>query len=269
MPNSNSLDYFKPSGEPLRRLDGASTQSAGPVPVFRSVGAYGFGTTSCVAAVPTGGAAPQANDILVIVVESTDSTTAAGTPNTPSGWTKLFEETQGDGATGVTTLTVFGKRAGAGETDVTIDGVGNHCSASMYVVEGCITTGDAWTVGAGNGANSGNGTLLGVTTPSDNCLVLALCGTTRDANSSATFSAWTNANLANLTERGDNTRNTGAGGGHGIAMGEKTTAGDTGSTTVTISVSQQWRGVQIALRPPEVTQTQAPRSAHQYRLRRR
>src|SRR3990172_2375909 len=154
--NSNSLDYFKPSGEPLKQLERAGPLSVGPTPVFRSAGAYGTGTTSCTAAVPTGAGAPQADDILLIVVESTDSTTAAGTPNTPSGWTKIFEETQGAGATGVTTLTVFGKRAGAGEANVTIDGVGNHVSARMFVVSGCVTTGTAWTVGTGNGANTGN-----------------------------------------------------------------------------------------------------------------
>src|SRR3990170_2964099 len=97
------------------------------LPAFRSIGAYGVGTTSCVAAVPTAGNAPQANDILLILVESTDSTTAAGTPNTPNGWTKLFEETQGGGALGVTTLTVFGRRVPAGgQGNVTVDGVLNH-----------------------------------------------------------------------------------------------------------------------------------------------
>ena len=100
-PNSNDLDYFKPSGEPLKQLEGAGPLSVGATPVFRSAGTYGTGTTSCTAAVPTGAGSPQVDDVLLIVVESTDSTTAAGTPNTPAGWSKLFEETQGDGASGV------------------------------------------------------------------------------------------------------------------------------------------------------------------------
>ena len=220
------------------------------IPAFRSKGAYGVGTTSCLAAVPTGGDAPQENDILLIVVESADSNTAAGTPNTPSGWTKLFEESQGDGATGVTTLTVFGKRAGASESDVTIDGVLNHCSATMLVYSGCLTSGDAWQVGAGNGADTGNGTMTGLTTAVNDCLIVAICCTTNDAIGSNRFSGWTNANLSSFTEREDNTTNTGNGGGFGVADGGLATAGATGDSTVTIIVSVQWRAVHIALKPP-------------------
>lgn len=213
---------------------------------FRSKGAYGVGTTSCTAAAAAG---IQDNDILLIVVESSDSTTAAGTPNTPSGWTKLFEETQGGGATGVTTLTVFGKRASGAQGDVTIDGVGNHCSASMFAYSGCKTTGDAWTVGTGNGADTGNGTMTGLTTPAANCMVLMICCSTRDANNAANWSSWANANLTSLNEREDNVTNTGAGGGFGVNEGLKATAGATGNSTVTIGVSAQWRSVHIALEP--------------------
>jgi hypothetical protein len=216
---------------------------------FRAKGAYGTGTTSCVAAVPTGGSAPQANDILLIVVESSDSTTAAGTPNTPANWTKIFEETQGNGVTGVTTLTIFGKRAGAGEANVTIDGVLNHCSATMLVYSGCVKTGTAWVAGTGNGADTGNGTLTGVTTPEDNCMVVGVCATTRDANATTTFSGWTNANLTSINEREDNTTSSGAGGGFGTFDGFKASAGATGNSTVTLAVSSQWRAVHITLKP--------------------
>jgi len=221
------------------------------LPAFRSKGAYGVGTTSCVAAVPTGGNAPQANDILLIVVESSDSTTAAGTPNTPAGWTKLFEETQGDGASGVTTFTIFGKRAGASEINVTIDGVGNHCSATMFVYSGCIMAGDAWVIGSGGGWTANPIVILDMNTPVDDCLVVVCVGTSYDANSSTRFSAWTNANLSNLTEREDNTTNTGAGGGFGVADGGKTSAGAIGNTEVTHAGTLiGGRTVHIALKPP-------------------
>jgi hypothetical protein len=219
------------------------------LPAFRSKGAYGSGTTSCVAAVPTGGSAPQTNDILLIVVESSDSTTVAGTPNTPGGWTKIFEETQGAGATGVTTLTVFGKRAGASESDVTVDGVGNHCSASMFVFSGCITTGDAWVVGTGNGGNAGGVTITGLSTPVADCLVLMICATSRDANFTTQFSSWTNVNLTGITEREDNGVATGAGGGIGLAEGGKSSAGATGDSTVTQGTSAIYRSVHVALKP--------------------
>jgi len=77
-------------------------------PQLRSKGESVAGTTFCT---PTVAPNIQANDILLLVVESSDSTTTAGTPDTPPSYSKIFEETQGVGATGVTTLTVFAKRA--------------------------------------------------------------------------------------------------------------------------------------------------------------
>lgn len=217
-------------------------------PAFRSKGAFGSGTTSAVAAVPTAGDAPQADDILLIVCESSDSTTAAGTPNTPGGWTKIFEETQGDGATGVTTLTVFGKRAGASESDVTIDGVGDHIHCIMIVYSGAVTSETAWVVGSGNGADSGNPTILGLNTPTNDCRVIGCVAITRDANASANFSSWSMANPTSDTERHDQTTTTGAGGGIGIVDGTLATAGATGDTTVTAATSAQWRAVHVVLK---------------------
>src|SRR3990167_9596035 len=103
-------------------------------PSVRGVGAFGSGTTSFVAAVPTAGSAPVAGDAMYIIMESSNSTTAAGTPATPNGWTSLFENTVAPGATNVSTLTVFGKIAGAGESDVTVSGVGDHCTGAMVVI---------------------------------------------------------------------------------------------------------------------------------------
>lgn len=220
------------------------------IPAFRSKGAYGTGTTSCTAAVPTGGDAPQTNDILIITVESSDSTTAAGTPSTPLLWTKVFERTQGDGATGVTTLTIFGKRAGVAELDVTIDGVGNHCSASMFVFSGCVTSGDAWVAGTGTGADTGEGSILDVTTPESDCLVLMVVGASRDANSTTHFNSFTNSNLSSITEREDNLTSTGAGGGIGVAEGGKASAGATGDTTIDVAnTASPWNSVHIVLKP--------------------
>jgi hypothetical protein len=223
-------------------------------PVFRSKGAFGSGTTSAVAAMPAGF---QANDILLIICESSDSTTIAGTPNTPANWTSIFEETQGGGATGVVTLTVFAKRATGSETDVTVDGVLNHIHVIMLAYSGAITTGTAWTVGAGNGANTGNGTITGLNTPVNDCVVIAICASTRDANNTANFSAWANANLTGVdtNERHDQQDTTGAGGGFGVSDGTKAAAGATGDTTVTIGVSAQWRAVHVALSPAAVAAT--------------
>lgn len=216
---------------------------------FRSVGAFGKGLTSATAAVPTGGGAPQSGDLLLIVLESADAFNVGGTPNTPSGWTKLFEETQDEGNNGATTLTIFGKIAGASESDVTIDGVLNHVSCQMICYSGTRNVVTDVQVGTGNGASTGNGTALGVTTPENNCLVLAVFATGNDNDSTTNFSSFTNSNLSSITERLDQGSKSGSGGGIGLAEGLKASAGATGDTTVTIAVSDKWRGVHLVLRP--------------------
>lgn len=196
-------------------------------PTVRGSGALGSGTTSCVIPVPTGGSAPQAGDAMYIVLESSDSTTAAGTPTTPAGWFKLFENTIGGGATNVTTLTVFGKIAGASESDVTVDGVGDHCAGAMIVIAGHSLASITDTV-VGAPANHGTGTanLLApsITVQADS-LVLTIMGLSDDAGDLTNASGFANANLADIVEQTDRTVNTGAGGG--VAIYTSTCAGTT------------------------------------------
>src|SRR3990167_4563011 len=108
-------------------------------PTVRGTGAFASGTTSFLAAVPTGASAPVSGDSMYIIMESSDATNTAGTPSTPIGWTKLFENTVAGGAAGASTLTVFGKIAGAGEADVTVNGfgtgVGQHGGGAMIVIQ--------------------------------------------------------------------------------------------------------------------------------------
>ena len=214
---------------------------------FRSKGAFGSGTTSCTAAMPTAGDAPQNNDIILIVVESADSNTTGGTPNTPSGYSKIFEETQGEGATGVSTLTIFAKRSSGSESNVTIDGVGNHVAATALVFKDAITTGTAWVVGTGGGGTSGSGDIPAVTTGEADNLIIACVGTTRDAAATNSFTSWANSNFT-PTEREDNTTNSGNGGGIGVADAVFTGSGSSGNVTVTIT-GAAYRYVLIALKP--------------------
>jgi hypothetical protein len=189
------------------------------------------------------------------LVESADAFNVGGTPNTPSGWTKIFEETQSEGVNGCTTLTIFAKVAGASESNVTVDGVLNHLATIMLCYSGASPVVGDIQVGTGNGADTGNGTVTGLTTAVANCLVIAVCATTRDLADTATFSSWTNANLSSLTERHNQTVSTGAGGGFGVVDGLKATAGATGNTTVTIAVSDKWRAVHLALKAGSISGT--------------
>jgi hypothetical protein len=224
-------------------------------PTHRGNGVFGSGTTSCTAAAPTGGSAPVEGDAAYIIVESSDSTTAAGTPNTPSGWTKLLEVTSGAGATGVTTLTVFGRIVPAGgQGDVTIDGVGNHCGAAMTVVAdhgmGAITDTIIGTV-TDHGTGTTGLTTSGITLPHPDCFILWVMGLSDDAADTTNASAQTNANLSSITERIDNTVTAGAGGG--LSFCTATCAGTTtGNGTWDHDTAERSQSVYLGIAPKVV-----------------
>jgi hypothetical protein len=200
-------------------------------PTYRGAGGTGIqsGTTSATITAVTSNAE---NDVLLIVLESSDSSTAAGTPNTPSGWTKIFERTEGGGATNVTTLTIFARLAPAGGSgNVTVDGVGDHCGGRMFA----ITTGThsvtsvATDIKVGSGTGHGTGTTDLVTGELSglvaNSRIFWCIGLSDDAADTTNASGYTNANLASITEITDQTVSTGAGGG--IAVAHATCAGTT------------------------------------------
>jgi hypothetical protein len=72
-----------------------------------------------------------------------------------------------------------------------------------------------------------------------------------NGNSTAAFSAWTNADLGSITERTDNTNTAGLGGGHGLATGTRVTAGAYGNTTVTLANTSFKGAMSIALEPDD------------------
>jgi hypothetical protein len=214
-------------------------------------GAFGSGTTSATAAVPTAGNAPVSGDLMLIQCESSNSTTAAGTPSTPAGWTKISENTGNAGATGVTTHTIFAKIAGASEANVTVSGVTDHIVCQMIVVSGhgVLDVSTDLVVGANaTGATTAGSNSQSITVPAGSA-VFVMVGVTTDANTTAGFSGWTNANLAGLTEIIDQGVSTAAGGGIGTAWG--TCAGTTvGTTTWTGSAASRYDSVHIGVRPP-------------------
>jgi hypothetical protein len=137
----------------------------------------------------------------------------------------------------VTRLTAFYRRAVGGDTAPTITDPGDHAVAVIIAVRGCVASGDPQNVTAGGHANFVNPVVIsGATTSLDNCLIVLI---TTDHSANLTlprWSGWTNADLANLTERVDTAGGSGGsdgGGGLGIATGEKATAGAYGTTAVT------------------------------------
>ena len=204
-------------------------------PTYRGAGgsANQFGTTSVTITAVTSNAE---NDVLLIVLESSDSSTAAGTPTTPTDWTKIFERTENSGATGVTTLTIFARLAPSGGSgNVTISGVGDHCGGRMFAVtagtHGVTNVATDIKVGSGTGHDTGTtnlvtGVLSSLTADS---LIFWCIGLTDDAADTTNASGYTNSNFASITERTDGTTTNGAGGG--IAVATATCAGTTTGST--------------------------------------
>jgi len=133
----------------------------------------------------------------------------------------------------------------------------NHISAVVLAFRGCPVVGEPWNVITPDSSGTGtsitisgtNGAPSSGPTTMDDCLVVAASSHSNDT-AGATFSGWTNADLANVTERFDDGTIVGNGGGIGIATGEKATAGAFGATTVTNStVNPGWAAFHIALGP--------------------
>lgn len=218
-------------------------------PTVRGVGTYGVGTTSVVAAVPTGGSAPVAGDLMVIVLES-----ANGAPATPSGWTQLFTRDQADEAAVDTTLTVYAKLAAGGDTDVTLTGgsMGNHGGARMVVIQdhGVTTLPTDVVISSGSGdATAGSGKTAASITVAADSLILACFGDSADQLTSV-WSNPVNANLTGITTQIDNNDSTGNGGGifafTGACAGTST---GTSSADLTATTRDGWNSVQFGIPP--------------------
>jgi hypothetical protein len=210
-------------------------------------GAYGSGTTSFLAAVPTAGNAPILGDAMYIVMESCDSATTAGTPTTPTGWTKLHEDTKGIAGSIATTLTIYGRIATASEADVTVTGVGDHCSGSMIVITDHGMKDIRQTVIGTAGGEDAAGTAgsAPAITVTAQARVIMCVASSRDVASATQFSSWAATNPASLTELEDNTVATGAGGGIGYAHG--TCTGTTTGTATAVVTSAAHSDVLIGI----------------------
>jgi hypothetical protein len=156
------------------------------------------------------------------------------------------------GGTAATRLTVFWSRYNGTQGAATISDSGNHQLARMIAIRGATTSGDPCdvTAGAVEATSDTSGSIPGATTTVANDLVVAAIATSLpDANGTANFSGWSNADLSDLTERTDNSVNAGNGGGLAIATGGKATAGAYGATAVTLVNAAQKGMMSIAIRP--------------------
>lgn len=220
------------------------------LPVFQALGTF----QANVGAVTVAWPAHLTNDIGILIVETANEAVVLGTNS--ADWTQLTSSPQGTGTAGgtaATRLTAFWSRAtSAAMGSVGINDSGDHNMAVIFTVRGCVLSGNPINVTAGDVQATADTSIEvpGATTTVSDCLVFAMCATGVDGGSTAEFSGWTNADLANIVERVDRTVNTGNGGGWGVASGEKATAGAYGTTTGTLVNSFQQGRISFALMPP-------------------
>ena len=246
--STNSLDFFKASGEPPGQLSGASLMSVGAVPLFRSRGTLLNATTGVTVTPPSGLAT---NDIEFLVCESQDEaislTTANGFVEVTGSPISLPSGT----ATIATRGALFWRRY-AGQGDPITNDPGNHILAQRYAFSGCETSGDPWDFiqVSSEAVEDTSGVATGNTTLDNNRLVVFFIGSSKpDSVSTAESNSYSAPSLASVTERGDNAGNAGNGGHIAVITGELTTAGATGNLSYTkASTGYKWHFA-VALKP--------------------
>ncbi len=228
-----------------------TTTSIAAAPTFVAAGAVSSGTGAITPALPAGIAT---NDILLLFLETANQAISITNQNGGT-WTEVTNSPQGTGTAGSTSatgLTVFWSRYNGTQGAPTTSDSGDHQAGRIIAIRGAAASGDPWDVTAGGveAVSDTSGSIPGATTTVGNTLVVAAIATALpDKNSTTNFSAWANSNLTSVTERTDNTRSSGNGGGLGVATGIKATAGAYGNTAVTLANAAYKGMMSIAVKP--------------------
>ena len=217
-------------------------------PVWESTGAITGGTGARTPAAP---ASLAANDVELLMVETANEI-ASPALSTANGFAELANIGQGTGGgADATRLTVFWRRWDGAAGNPVIADAGNHVIACRQRFSGCILTGNPWDVFGSNNQGAGtSGSISGVETTVDDCLIAAMTASDLpDANSTNEYSSWGETGLVSITERSDNSKNSGNGGAIGVATGVMTSAGATGAVTFTSAETSLKSNIMVALKP--------------------
>lgn len=217
----------------------------GPIPTYFGNSTFiGATTASTARSWPVGYAVGD----LAIVLQQT-SNQAIVTP--PTGCTFIASIGTGTPASAnATLLAVYYKYATSlSEPAITSYNPGDHQLTGFLVFRGCAASSPIDASSTGTGATTSI-SLPGLTTTTGNCLVLHIVADGADLSSVNRYSAWTNADLASVTERAEAGTTSGTGGGMGMATGEKAAAGVVGNGSVTFAfASTNYAAVTIAIKP--------------------
>lgn len=194
----------------------------------RSVGSPAGGTGS----ITVNPGTHESGDIQLLIIESASSVSVLN-----NDFIILFSRSESSNST---YLTVGIRKCTSSSMGSTIvDDTGDHTYGLIVTIKDCIDYGNfLCSYGSSlKGTASTSTNAPSVTTDKNNCLILNIISRDNDSSSSA-FSNWVNSNLKNLTEIFDSGTTAGNGGGIGIATGELEYAGDTGTTTASVTSSK-------------------------------
>lgn len=214
-----------------------------PLPFVYAVGNVASGTGAITPGVPSG---TDITDICLLFVETENQAVPAVT-----GYAEVLNSPVSVTTGTVTRLTVRWHRAVGPESGtVSVGDSGDHQVARIIGIRGAAVSGDPWniTASATELVSDTSASCPAITTTVDNCLVFAAVATGTDVASTTHVSAWTNANLASITENIDNWVTDGLGGGIGVASGGKASFGAVGATTATLVTANFKAMMQIAIK---------------------
>lgn len=222
--------------------------SVSPVPTFVAKGIRISGTGNATPALPAG---LQANDIILLVVETANETVSA-----PAGYANVANSPQGagtGGAIGSTGVSVFWKRHSGSETDPTVLDPGDHQNSQTFGFRGCITTGNPWSNTAG-GANITQTTAFSASGPTTSlanelAVIIVCCGLDASTAKFTTANNMTGTGLTNLINQEDQSSTSGNGGGIALWTATKATSGTITSLTATANNSTEMSWLIMGLKP--------------------
>ena len=217
-------------------------------PSYRNKGTFTIGTGAISVPVP---ATYSAGDILILLVNTANEAVA-----TPDGWTQVDNSPQGTGTAGSAggvRLYAFWKVSAASESAVAIADAGNYTAGQMFSFYNAnATTPINVTAGSVQATGATSWTLPAVVTTSPDCLILLCIGNDRDATQTDTLLTWWinyGFDTDSMADIVDQTGNSGVGGGLGVCLATKSTAGNTGTTSVSSATAVTAAFLTIALAP--------------------
>ena len=217
-------------------------------PDVRNVAAGSGSLNSSVPTMPT----HQANDIIIVVAMTANQ----AFPSMPAGWGYAPSgNTPGIGtagaAGGVRLHILYTRATSAAQTAPDFGDSGDVQYVRAMSVANVITTGDPWDATANYQPTTNTTSLIfpAITTTTANTLVVLAVAMDKDQANTASIGTVTNANLASITERMDQTVTTGTGGGVGCLTAANTATGNIGNSTHTFGAATFYSSWTGALKP--------------------